>query len=242
MNKFIILFPGRTGSTYLRSRLRAHPNLYVDRELINGRWITRNPGRRKVERRRRLVGLFDRGRGAHIKAVGFKTKILPVVWNATDLNGLRDTLEECGLTHAIALLRRNRIKHGLSYIRARIIKAKGSRYNLTLQSGHLQAELRKIPVDPVRLEAAAKIMEERERYIRKFFARLTWAKRRVLYYEDLLADRDAFIRRLYRFLGVGHVETRGEFVKATDNDLRRAIPNYREVRRYFAGTPYERFF
>jgi hypothetical protein len=58
----------------------------------------------------------------------------------------------------------------------------------------------------------------------------------------MLINEDEFIRRVFEFMGVRYLAIKGKTLKNTQDNLRDAIVNFDELRRKYAGTPYEPMF
>jgi hypothetical protein len=63
-----------------------------------------------------------------------------------------------------------------------------------------------------------------------------------LYYEDLLAGQEDFLRGLFEFLEVDQYPVKGGTLKITSDDLREVILNFDELRGRYVGTQYEHLF
>ena len=66
--------------------------------------------------------------------------------------------------------------------------------------------------------------------------------RLTLYYEDFLADSQAYFESIFDFLDVPYVDVRGKAMKITNDDLSKALVNYEELKSRYSGTPYGPMF
>ncbi|MEI8335340.1 MAG: hypothetical protein WCG37_00545 [Actinomycetes bacterium] len=225
--RFVILFPGRTGSTFLVSALDSHPDVEAKGEVLDG---LRPKG---VDAQRAWVERYLRGPVVgRSKAVGFKTK-------------LRDVLDQEAFTEAvkrydaqiIVLDRRNDVKHAVSRITARVLRDRTGRWNRYEGS----EELGLLEIDAADFASRLEAVEEEKGVIRSFVDGLD---RPYLHidYEDLCADPPATFDKVFKYLGVRSLPVVGATLKNTSDDLREVIANFDELRGLYLGTPYEAMF
>jgi LPS sulfotransferase NodH len=222
--RFAILFPGRTGSSFLVSSLASHPGI-----LVEGERLVRRPG---WWQRRWIRRLYDRRRDPAIAAVGFKTK-LKDVWN---LDAFAAMLRARGV-RIIELRRRNPVKLAVSTINARRLREQSGRWNRTGETRPLGP----LAVEPADLERMVATCMARQAELAAYVGALELPTLR-LDYEELLTDRDRWLARVLAFLKVSDMPLRSELLKATDDDLRRALRDYDAVAKHFAGGSYAAFF
>jgi LPS sulfotransferase NodH len=216
----VILFPGRTGSSYLVSCLASHPEIACEGERLvrqdaaaQQRWIRAH---------------YTDPRGAACRAVGFKTK-LKDAWDTDALVRLLDELD----VRPVTLVRRNLVKLAVSTINARRIHAATGRWNNAADAPALDP----IAIEPAELERQIATCATAQDEVRRLASTLR-RPALALSYEDLLADRDAVLAQVVDFLGVRMLPMRHGTGKATPDDLRAALLNHDELRRHFAGTPH----
>lgn len=223
-SRFVILFPGRTGSSLLVSCLASHPEIEAEGERLvrldaaaQDQWLRDH---------------YTRTRAEAIRAVGFKTKPKDVRDRAA-FQSLLDALD----VRPITLLRRNLVKLAVSTINARRIHEATGRWNNAAGA----PELTPIAIEPEELEKqiAACDMAQREVML---LAEGLRAPALPLEYEDLLADRDAVLGRITGFLGVRPLPMQAGTGKATPDDLRSALLNHDALREHFRGTAREADF
>jgi LPS sulfotransferase NodH len=220
---FIVLFPGRTGSTWLISCLDSHPAIEAEGEQL----VRRSP-----RSQRRWVERFYGRRRRDVLARGFKTK-LKDVW---DLDAFRDLLHE-GEARVIVLARRNTIKLAVSTINARRLHEQTGRWNRSRGTEPLPP----FDLDPADLERVIRECRERDERLAAFAGTLD-LPRLALFYEDLLAEPEARLREALAFLDVPSAPLVSEVVKNTDDDLSRVLVNYQDLRAHFADGPYAAMF
>lgn len=241
MIPFLIIFEGRTGSSYLTSLLNSHPDALCYPEIMKGldaytqsqalRRIARGKDLRKLNKYAgtdlyHQEGFAEKWRQRPFDAVGTKTKLL-------------DTLDQEAFladAHAldyrmIYLHRRNVLKSVVSIINSQLLHATHRVWNAT--------EAEQVAV-PIRIELADldQRIEKRQRaQARHRAAYDAYPGQKILMcYEDLLGDRPAFLARLFAFLDLPDAVLESRFQKNTADDLRTAISNYDEVAAHFAGT------
>lgn len=217
--RFVILFSGRTGSTWLTSSLDSHPQVVAEGERL----VRRSAG----SQRRWIRRLYRRAGRRGVLAAGFKTK-LKDVW---DLDAFRDLLQDHDV-RVIVMYRRNTVKLAVSAINARRLRAITGRWNrrpgdaalppFELTEEELRQEIRKCMDRDRELEAYAAALE---------------LPQIVLHYEDLLANPDERMDEVMSFLQAPAVRLRSEYLKNTDDDLSRVLVNYEALRARFADDP-----
>lgn len=225
--RFVILFPGRTGSTFLVSALDAHPDVEAKGEVLDG---LRSAG--AAEQRAWLDRYFRGPALNRHHAVGFKTKLRDVV----DQDHFAAAIERYD-ARIIVLDRRNDVKHAVSRITARVLRDRTGRWNRYEGS----EELGLIEVDPEDFASRLEAVESEKQVIRSFVDRLG-RPHLDLDYEDLLADPDGTFRRVFAEIGVRDVAVHGKTLKNTSDDLREVVANFDAIRAPYVGTKYEAMF
>lgn len=218
---FILLFQGRSGSTYVTEALDAHPDVRAGLERFAG--LRRSP-ERQLERIRR----FYDGHPDH-RAVGFKTKLRDI----GDPHALAAELR-ARRARVIYLARRNLVKQVVSFFNSERLHARTdewNRYGDDERLGPLEVDVHDV------VEALDRI-ERRHRRLLDYATSLDLPLL-VVHYEDLLDDREHFFRTLFGFLGVCDVPVEGRARKATADTLHEAVANHAELRDALRGTPYE---
>jgi len=222
---FVTLFNGRCGSTFLMEALDAHPAVRARPE-----WLPRGGDRRDpLEWTRRTLGpAQDPG----VLATGFKVKPKDV----TDLDAFAGVLRDVG-AHVICLRRLNLVKQTVSMFNAcRVEQATGD-WNIYDQPPPDEP----LHIDPDTFEKWLSGLARQDRELVSYCEGLGLPLLHVTY-EQVLADVDAVLGRVYGFLGVEPAHTRGRAQKITSDDLREAVANFDGLRARFAGTPFEAQF
>jgi hypothetical protein len=222
--RFVVLFVGRTGSTYLVGTLASHPDIAMKWEWLGGK-----DGDTELRDVRRF---FTRSPHAQHPAVGFKTKLGDV----TDREGFAKLLRELG-ARIIALQRRNSVKHVLSRVNSERIYDATGYWNLWNEEHRLPPAT----IDVVEFSRRLELLEEQKRRLETYVESLElptlW-----LDYEDLLVDQRATFERAFSFLEVPFQPVQGKSIKNTSDDLREAVSNFDELRSRYVGTSYEQMF
>lgn len=222
--RFAIVFPGRTGSSFLVSCLRSHPAVHVEGEQLvrqDAAW-----------QRRYLHSLYGDARPAPVIATGFKTKPKDV-W---DLGGFAQVLAELDV-RVIALSRRNLVKLAVSTLNARRLHESTGRWNRTAETpapGPLAVSAEELAATIDRCAAAQAEVHG--------FASSCGRPVLHLDYEDLLLDRGRWIGSVLDFLELPKRELAGEVEKSTADDLRVALADFEGLRAHFRGTAREADF
>ena len=243
---FVIIFEGRTGSSYTVSCLNGHPHVLCYPEVLARE---NSPLQKKI-----LNGMID---GAAIEqissawinphyfhtlptkrdvyqTVGFKTK-LQDVWQVSQF----DSFLHQHKFRLIYLKRRNLIKSALSMLNARRLVGKYGDGNWN--ASHKEQVQGAFYVPPDALIAQLQKRIRLEAWHQRFFD-LYAENKQQFFYEDLLEDEAKFMRRLLSFLDVDDKTVQGLFFKNTPDQLEQAILNYDEIRSLFVNTYFERFF
>lgn len=218
---FVILFPGRTGSSHLISCMTQHPQIAVDGEKLVRLGAE--------EQRAYLDARYTADLPSAVTAAGFKTKL-------KDVASLQE-FAACLTTHQvriITLVRANRVKLAVSTLNARRIHAQHGRWNLV--KGESQLPPLNASVDEI-LTTIANVDEAQQHVVA--FARQLPLPRLELTYEELLQDHEATIARLEAFLEVDARPLTGSVAKATEDDLRKSVVAYDTLESRLRGTIYE---
>jgi LPS sulfotransferase NodH len=223
--RFVILFIGRSGSTYLVDALASHPEVCVQWEGLLGK----KGADSQLQRARKF---FTQSPQGGYTAVGFKTKLGKV----KDREGFAELLGEMGAS-LILLQRRNIVKHVVSWVNSERIYDVTGYWNLWNEENRLPPTIIDVAKFDRKLEQVEKGKRALESYAKDMELPTLW-----LYYEDLLVDRQAALERVFSFLEVRFEPVQGGSIKNTSDDLREALSNFDELRSHYSGTPYEQMF
>lgn len=226
---YVLLFEGRTGSTFLTETLAQHPDVLAEVEQL--RALTK-AGQGAAEQLAWAKEFLTPPLAGPHKVRGFKTKLRDVL----DPAALAGLLREKQVL-VIHMQRRNRIKKALSYFTGRQLSQTTNNWNLYDAAKRPGAFV----LDVAEFDAA---LQEREEWDHNLDAYVQSLHQPTLslYYEDMLLDQQAFLETVYRFLDVAYRPVRATSLKNTSDDLRQVLLNFDELRTHYAGTPYEAMF
>jgi LPS sulfotransferase NodH len=221
VRRFVILFPGRVGSTYLVSALAEHPEVVADGERLSGL----RP--RGAEAQLAWARTFLRGPVVgRARARGFKTKLRDV----QDPQGFADLVGDLDV-RVLLMSRRNDVKHAVSRVTAKDLHEATGRWNRYDEAGAAPAP---VHVDLERfhrlLDGVIADKAEIADYVRSLDRPTLEVE-----YEQLLAGPTAVFAQVQEFLGVRPRDLRGATVKNTSDDLRDVVANFDELRASVTG-------
>ena len=222
--KYIILFQGRAGSTYLTEHMRHHGQIramFEEFTTIPGDWDSQLDWMSNF--------FYSNSHGDAIRAVGFKTKYTDIA----DLDLFTNFVQDNGIK-VIHLFRRNLVKLIISVIRADELRRLHGDSNLY----QAKKELGKIKVSPKEFRRHKKRIRHYKE-LRDFVDNLNVDICKVSY-EQLLHNLDGSLKKIWRFLGVENQATQAEVMKNTPDRLEDAVENLDELKATFPE--YERFF
>jgi hypothetical protein len=134
----------------------------------------------------------------------------------------------------IHLKRENLLRRFLShYIVNRVT------YATMAVEGQTVPEVPPVRLDPYECQRDFETTQRQEAEFRELFAR---HRSFSLSYEEMVARNPARMAALLDFLGVSPRELTTPTKKLGNDDLRRAIANFDELRSHFAGSPFSKFF
>ena len=224
---FIVIFQGRSGSTYLMEALNQHPDITAHKEVLVA--LKKEGARHQLKQTK---GYLKRSMFKRPLAVGFKTKLEDVL----DLDEFAALLKSLDV-QVIVLLRKNRVKAAVSWLNAIRLKEKTGDWNLYDEKNRLPP----FSVKQAEFESTLNHLEMEKQEINTYVEALGLRTFR-LYYEDLFENQHPAFERIFSFLGVRFAEVFGQTLKNTNNDLRQVLENFEDLRRQFRGTPYEVMF
>ena len=228
---FVVIFEGRSGSTFLVESLDSHPLILALREEFARIHTRVKDGKIPIEAQVRwLQEFWDKPR-AGVNAVGFKTKHRDIL----DPDTFARVLKERN-ARIIQLARANRIKLVVSLLNGIHLHSETGDWN-RYEGGH--ADPVEVPLDEFDhwLEKVDKRKDNCARYVRSLELPTL-----ELVYEDLLAQPHAVYERVLQFLDVPQHALEAQTRKNTSDDLREAVLNFDALRARYEGTRYESMF
>lgn len=230
ITRFLILFEGRSGSTYLVEALDSHPDIRAGKELLGS---VKTKGRTWSEAQLEFLNEYYFGSDVdQYRAVGFKTKRKDILRKQELAQWLRDNQVKI-----ILLRRRNRVKRMVSVMNGLRLKEETGDWNLYRDKDQRGA----IEIDVERFDQWLKRDEERLQLLVDYASSLELPTLSICY-EELLTSADTIIERICEFLGVAYRTLEGDCLKNTSDDLSEAVVNFKELKNHFSGTLYEDMF
>lgn len=227
VSRFVLLFAGRSGSTYLISKLNSHPNICAQGEKLAD--LEEEEASAQLKWARGFLSPPLVGRN---QVLGFKTKLVDVL----DPNGFAQVLRETQ-SGIIYLQRQNHIKAVVSRLNGMRLLDKTGRWNLFDEENRLSP----FEIDPIEfnsmLEHRVRVDRNLENYVQALLLPTL-----SLSYEELILDESSLFGRIFAFLEVSPIGLQGRTFKNTPDDLSKIVINLDELRFNYIGTPYESMF
>ncbi len=224
---FVILFEGRTGSTYFCQHLQSHPRIKAGLEILGP--LRERPAAEQIAFARQALTPPLIGRH---KAVGFKTK-LRILDEAAPFAALLKELN----VRVIYMQRRNRIKVTVSAICSNMLKEKVNDFNVYSEKDRLG----RVTIPPEEFDRTLTEREVLDQELNDFVTGLELPTLEI-FYEDVLESVERQVERVCEFLEVPYQKTHSDMVKASSDNLQEMLENFDELKSRYAGTPYEAMF
>jgi len=223
ITRFVLLFEGRTGSTFIKHSLDSHPNISMKGEFLAG-----EDSKAQEKIIRNLYSKVPNG----IQAIGFKTRLRQIIDRKKFLE-LMDEFE----VKVIVMYRRNLIKLALSEVNSLRLFKKYGKWNLFEGK-------KPLPLFAPTIEEFDKTFQSRKAYEEKLQAFMTEIKRDMIVrdYQDLLDDREKLFNEFFEFFGVEPFPLKSPIRKNTSENMREILLNYDEIKNYYSDTPYAKMF
>jgi LPS sulfotransferase NodH len=226
---FVVLFEGRSGSTFLLDALASHPHIQARKEVMAD---LRRQGVAPTTQLAAAARLLSPAWLGPYRAIGFKSKLGDLL----DRDAFAELLR-ARQVYVIYLRRQNQIKAVVSAFRGQALKQASGGWNLYDQAQRLPP----LTIEPATFDRWLQEREQREAALAAYVADLG-RPTLPLHYEALLIGPEALFAEALAFLGVRPQTLRPRTLKHTSDDLSRALANFDELRRAYAGTPYEAMF
>ncbi len=224
--RFVVVSRPRSGTHMLRTLLNQHPEIRTETELFNehsqnckhwrkksARWVLDNVAWRGESQKTILGCLAHLGQGE--------------LWGVWQHLLTRDDVR-------YICMRRFNLLHQFVSLQQALVHQSWQTYRHDVRPA-----MRKLEIDPL----------EAEHYFRRQLAHWAWFEamfagrlQLTVWYEELCHDRDNASRRVQKFLGatvMGGLEPETVKIGQSPRDI---VSNYDQLRGYFAGTEYEKFF
>jgi LPS sulfotransferase NodH len=177
ISRFVILFTGRSGSSYLSSLLNSHPNVICEGEMLAQIIYAGEPPEKQLTWSRQF---FEAERPPQILCVGYKTKLSDVV-ESERFQGLLKELD----VRVVHLVRRNLVKQVVSAMNAERLHQTTGQWNIRDEGERLGA----FHADPAKFDVTLRNRVSGEKQLATSVSSLQLPTMRVDY-EDLLYARD----------------------------------------------------
>lgn len=224
---FVLLFEGRAGSTFLIEHLDSHPQIRAHKEILGP--LRKDPPQAQLDRTRDVL---TRRLIHRYKAVGFKTKLRIL----NDPEGFSALLHELDVK-IIHLKRRNRVKEALSELLSNILKSRINDYNIYDSKKRLDP----IHLDYKKFNWTLRFREDLDSKLDEYISKLKLPVLSIIY-EDILLGLDDQLNRIFSFINVKKAKTYSKMVKHTNEDLKKVITNFSEIKDQYVHTKYETMF
>ena len=213
--RFLILFPGRTGSSWLVDGLSRHPAICVEGEVLVGRSAA---AQEKIYKR--ILGA-----GSGPRASGFKTKLKDVA----DPESLRRCVRENNVV-VISMQRADLLRLALSRINARRLYEATGAWNVRdgakpMGDGEVSAE---------ELAKALSDCRSDVRSLEEFVGSLG-VEPHVIEYADIIDSPESVLAKAQNWIGVEAMSLLSSVVKNTNENLAHAVSNFAELRDEMSG-------
>ena len=224
---FVILFEGRTASTFIAEKLNSHSLIKAHKEILGP--LRNDPPYAQIKAARKV--LKRKCINSH-KAVGFKTKLRVI----NDPVGFAEVLHELNVK-IIHMKRKNIVKTALSEIFSNMLKKERNNYNIYNENHKLGT----VYVDFKDFNWTLHLREDLNSKLEDYVSRLNLPVLSI-YYENILLDLEGTLKTIFDFIDVPYEKTSSEMVKHTNDNLREAISNFDELKSHYLHTKYEDMF
>lgn len=230
---FVVIFQGRSGSTYLMEALNSHPQIDSYLEILAPLKKKIKKGKIKPSDQLKTVRkCLSEPSSTNISAIGFKTKLKDVIDPDSFATVLKQTQAKI-----ICLTRRNQIKRVVSLERA--IKLNESTGDWNLYQPESKPKAFAIDVDEFKIWLK---QSEREKLKILNYVHDLGLPTLYLFYEDLIKHSQTTFEEIFAFLEVQSHPLEASCIKNTNDNLREEILNFDDLRSCYVGTPYEEMF
>ena len=222
---FLMLMPGRTGSTYVIEKMDHHPMIHAAGEILDKHRSEPDEDRRLSKQLALTKSFFSQTCSVDTKWVGFKTKLYPGEWTEKGLDRFYETLVDAAIEQVVLLLRANIVKQAFSFCRAENLHKVSNVWNVSNESQVVGIG----DIDPDQFQKQMDLAKAQNDAVINFSQRFD-CPTEIMHYEDLLKDEAKFFRRIYDVFDVPQLETHSITRKHTPDDLRKSIGNFVELR------------
>jgi hypothetical protein len=254
--KFIVVFQGRAGSTYLIDVLNRHPEITARGEILARAYHMLHPREKFIGAKNlyAIIGWSLQGRLAESQlkrakslysdpalkstVVGFKAKLRHIV----DPLGMKEFLESNGVK-TIVMDRKNFVKKTVAHIYGQRLY-KNTKHKYGERAWNLFDETDRLGPQHIEVAEFDRMLRQvvaLHRRLHVYTSSLEVPKLN-LEYAELLGGRKEWFRSVFDFLGVEPCQLNSRVLQNEPDDLRKALANFDELKSYYAGTEFEAMF
>lgn len=250
MTKFIVLFTGRSGSTYLYKKLDSSEFIHFDDEIINKH---RQPDLTDDESCGIIENFYANDSSTRkplCQAKGFKLSLSHLSTQSVEF--LKEVVQAQNI-RILSLSRTNKVKQAISsinmwkYLLERFTPEDRSQ---VIANNRVEGDLPcpKIVIDPDLLISNIKHLESVEQYLFGFLSQTkAFTTQYSLVYETLFKEEIITLRAILDFIGCHDIDPsklRTTIIKAVPDDLSLIVENSAEIRRKLRtlGVKYVKMF
>lgn len=243
----VIVFQGRSGSSWLTSMLDQHPRVAFEGEILHELMSSGYKGSPEGwASQKRWIEDFMAGEVKtclspkademmkEVRVVGFKTKLDSI----GDLSEFSRLLEEKNAV-VIRLCRSNRLEQILSHLRALKLAERSGVWNVGVDSSYVADPL-DVGSDIDAFFSANELYSYQETKIDGFVGRLSLPKY-MLSYEQLLRDTENTMRHIYDVIGVDYINNTGLYKKMSPEDIACSVKDLGALKKMCSGTLLEQY-
>lgn len=227
IQRYVLFLIGRVGSTYLMELMNSHPNIKALGEELHDLHAKHSDAQLAWMRKYFTPPLVGR-----YKVVGFNAKLEQILEPDEFAKLMREF--NCSV---INLQRRNRIKGTVSYFVGRKLSESTGMWGLFKDENRPSAVFIDLAEFDEHLQTREQLQQELDKYIDELGLPTLF-----LSYEDLLVKREDVLQQIFTFLNVKPLPATANTLKITNDDLRKAILNFDELKAKYIGTKYEKMF
>jgi LPS sulfotransferase NodH len=212
---FVVLFQGRSGSTWLIEALQSHSSV-----IAQGEALIALQERGAEAQNDWTLDYLSRERAPECGAVGFKTKLSDIL----DRKRFGDVLRATGC-RIVWLDRENVVKQVISWMRADALFRRTSRWNLYDHAQRMPAA----PINPDEFVSRLRLVERGRAELKAYVDQLDLPTHCVTY-ERLMLESENELRTILQFVGLPAHALNALCLKSTHDDLRLSVTNLAELR------------
>jgi hypothetical protein len=243
-NFFVMLFVGRTGTSFTIDVFNQHPQVKFEGEILE---TFKNKADMSMRQTEWIQNLFGIEKASRYKAVGFKTKYYDIPCK----DAFRESLQDFRPT-IIFSDRRNVLKQAVSRLRIEMFaeikrqemgEERWRKFSRSNDVWNLFDELDgigSINIDLKKLDSWVLFYEQKTIKLKNYLNSLDLDV--VHYdYEDIINDTKVFFEKMFQLLGVEPIDYETKIFKHTPDNLSEVIVNFDALKKFYVGTRIQQF-